>query len=153
MRTLYFDIDGTLLVEDTHEVKPGLADGRFEVAVRGAGLDRIVCVGGFVTLMRMVARVADDYDPMGALFGYCGSAFRDEAWFRENVELARDPEHRAREIDRSSDWYWADDLAEHFCSFDGLEDVFASHNGGRILVPAPQGDGSDVLAWLGRIGV
>ena len=51
MRILYFDIDGTLLLEDTIHAKSKLAEGRFEDAVRGAGLDKLVCVGTFVKLM------------------------------------------------------------------------------------------------------
>ena len=29
-----------------------------------------------------------------------------------------------------------------------LEDLFQAEQGGRILVPTPDGDGADVLAWL-----
>lgn len=37
MKTLYFDIDGTILLADEGTVKPELKAGRFEAAVRAGG--------------------------------------------------------------------------------------------------------------------
>ena len=41
MKTLYFDIDGTILLLDQHVPKPGLANGRFEAAIRKVGFQNV----------------------------------------------------------------------------------------------------------------
>jgi hypothetical protein len=74
--------------------------------------------------------------------------FEDEAWFRSATELVRDPAARARAIDERRDWFWVDDLAERYCDEVGRADLLRAHLGTRIFVPAPEGDGGDVLAWL-----
>jgi len=41
-----------------------------------------------------------------------------------------------------------DDEAERYFSAAGRAGIFREHAGTRILVPAPTGDGEDVLRWL-----
>jgi hypothetical protein len=150
LRVLYFDLDGTLIGQDTGRPKAALLDGRFEDAVRAAAFDSIVCVGSFVGVIHEMAGVRADYDGPGAILDLCGGTFRDEAWFRRTLGLVRDPWNRAAEIPLDSDWWYVDDLARAFCSRAGREDVFRSECGRRICVPQPDGDGSDVLEWLFR---
>jgi len=66
MRKLYFDIDGTVLVLDTGVPKAAMANGGFEIAVRRAGFDEIICVGNFVAVIRTVWTMKPEYDGAGA---------------------------------------------------------------------------------------
>ena len=148
MRRLYFDIDGTLLIEEKGIVKPHLADGAFEHAVRDAGFEQLVCVGNFVAALHAVNEVEPDHDGIGAIFNLCGSTFTDEAWFRSVCTLVNDPLDRAREIDLEANWWYLDDLAEYYCWKARREHVFKDHLNGRIMVPKAEGDGADILGWL-----
>ena len=148
MRTLYFDIDGTILVEGSGEPKPALAQGKFEAAIRNSAIDALVCVGNFVDVVREVRTVNPDYDGIGVIFDLCQGVFTDLAWFRRVTNLARDAKDRARAIPLESDWWYVDDLAEHYMSQAGLTRVLESERGRRILVPTKRGDGSDVISWL-----
>jgi len=150
-RILYFDVDGTLLVQSTSEPKPSLAAGRFESAVRSAKFDALVCVGNFVAIAHTMHESDAQYDRLGAIFALSQGVFRDETWFRAVTRLAQDPKHRALEIDLASDWWYVDDCAREFMTFAGLADVYAQESGQRICVPAPDGDGADVMAWLERV--
>ena len=148
MRRLYFDIDGTLLIEEQGIPKPHLANGAFEHAVRDAGFEELVCVGNFVAALHAVNEVEPDHDGLGAIFTLCGSTFTDEAWFRGVCTLVTDPINRASEIDLESDWWYVDDLADYYLWKAGRESVFENHNHGRILVPDAAGDGADIRGWL-----
>lgn len=132
MKTLYFDIDGTILLNDQDAVKPELGDGGFESAVRRAGFDHLVCVGNFCAIAHAMRRALPDYDAIGVLF-------------------IEEPHHRASRIDLSIDWWYADDLAEHYMTAANQAAVFREHNGGRICVPDPVGSGQDLLEWLKQI--
>ena len=44
-----------------------------------------------------------------------------------------------------------DDCAREFMTSAGLADVYAQESGQRICVPAPDGDGADVMTWLERV--
>jgi hypothetical protein len=147
-RRLYFDIDGTLLIDEKGIPKPHLADGAFEYAVRSAGFEEIVCVGNFVAALHAVNEVEPEHDGIGAIFALCGSTFTDEAWFRSACTLVKNPMDRAREIDLAADWWYVDDLAEYYLWKAGREEVFKNHVHGRIMVPEPAGDGADIMGWL-----
>lgn len=151
MRTLYFDIDGTLLLNDHAGAKTFLANGVFEEAVRAAGIGRLVCVGNFVDVVRIAATIQPSYDRVKALFSICLGVFSSEAWFRENVAMADDAERRAELVDLGADWWYVDDLAEHYFRAAGRDDTFRHEAGRRIMVPTPNGDGRDVLEWLAAI--
>lgn len=49
MKTLYFDIDGTILPLDAPGPKPALADGALERVVREAGFERLAWLAASVT--------------------------------------------------------------------------------------------------------
>jgi hypothetical protein len=151
VRTLYFDIDGTLLLNDHAGAKTFLANGAFEEAVRAAEVDRLVCVGNFVDVVRIAATITPSYDGVSALFRICLGVFSNEAWFRENVTMADDAERRAELVDLRADWWYVDDLAEHYFRAAGRGDTFHRGAGKRIMVPTPNGDGRDVLEWLAEI--
>lgn len=150
MRTLYFDIDGTLLLGSFGDPKPALAGGAFERAVRQAGVERLVCVGNVVHIVHALERLRPT-DGLGTVLRVCQGVFEDEAWFRAATTLCRDPARRAAEIDTGADWLWVDDLAATHCAEAGLADLYRVHVGGRILAPRPDDDGADVLAWLARL--
>jgi hypothetical protein len=151
-RVLYFDIDGTLVRLGNGEPKPALVGGRFEAAVRRAGIEDLVCVGGFVEIVQYVRATNPEFDGVGAFLRLCPDVIRDEAWFRSVVRLVQDPPNRAAEIALDRDWYYADDLAESYLRKASLEHVFTQEQGRRILVPEPDGDGEDLLRWLGTLG-
>lgn len=148
MKTLYFDIDGTLLVDGAGTVKSLLGNGNFEDAVRRAGFTSLVCVGNFADIARIAKQILPDYDEIGALHRLCLGAFQDEAWLRSRTSLVEDAANRAAGIDPSRDWWYVDDLAAHYMRLAGRQDLFEAHLGGRICVPGPHGDGGDVLEWL-----
>lgn len=149
MKTLYFDIDGTVLVEDADAVKDRLGNGALENAIQAAGFTQLVCVGNFAAIANTVREIHPDYDGIGVLFRLCRGAFEDEAWLRSKATLVLDPGNRAAHIDPSGDWWYVDDLAEYYMRIAGKANLFREHVGGRICVANPSGDGSDVLEWLG----
>lgn len=151
MRRLYFDIDGTLLLDEVGILKPGLVDGAFQAAVMEAGFEELVCVGAFVSALHVVREVEPDHDSVGAIFSLCGGAFTNEEWFRKVTTLVDDPMDRARAIDLEADWWYLDDMAEYYLWKAGRETVFKENVGGRIWVPEADGDGFDILAWLDRM--
>ena len=148
VRRLYFDLDGTVLVLDTGLPKTALAGGRLGRAIREAGVDELVCVGNFVGVVRTLWNAGLEYDGLGAVLALCSGMFEDEAWFRSHTKLALDPSRRVSEIDGEVDWWYVDDLAETYAAEAGRADWCRAHLGGRILAPAPRGDGTDILAWL-----
>lgn len=149
MRTLYFDIDGTLLLGSFGAPKPALAGGAFERLVRAAGFERLVCVGNVVAIVRTLERSAP-VDGLGMVLRVCQGVFEDEGWFRSVTTLIDDPAERARTAVGSSgrDWFWCDDLAEHYCEQAALGASYREHAGTRILAPTPDGDGRDLAEWL-----
>jgi hypothetical protein len=150
MRTLYFDIDGTLLRGTCGQPKPALAGGALERALRAAGFERLVCVGNVVHIVRALERASRAVDGLGQVFKVCQGTFEDERWFRAVTTLVDDPEARARAIDTTLDWYWADDLAAQYCALVARDAFFDEHRGGRILAPKPDSDGRELLDWLAR---
>ncbi len=150
MKILYFDIDGTILRGDEGEVKTALGAGAFEVAIRDAGIERLVCVGNFGAIASGMKVLEIEYDTLGVLFRLCGGAFRDEAWLRARTIVIDDPQRRADHIDFTGDWWYADDLAPYYLRQSGRAELLERHLGGRILTPEPSGDGRDVLEWLRR---
>ena len=153
MKTLYFDIDGTILLNDRNVVKPELGNGAFEAAVRNAGFLALVCVGNFGAIARVVKELGVEYDEIGVLFGLCRGAIEDEAWLRSMTVLITDPQHRADFIDYTGDWWYVDDLARHYMESAGKTEVFQEYLGNRICMPDPQGNGRDVLEWLSAVAL
>lgn len=148
LRTLYFDISGTVLVPKTREPKAALADGRLESAIRRASIEELVCVGNFVAVICALRQLDPLCDGLGAIFVLCGGIFQDERWFRSITQLAQDPENRAADISLDRDWWYVDDLAQEYMLKAGLTDVFREELGRRILVPSGQGDGTDIIEWI-----
>jgi hypothetical protein len=148
IKTLYFDVDGTVLPADRPGAKPRLAGGGLEAAVRRAGFVRLVCVGNFARIAHLATAVDPGYDAMHVLFDLCGGAFADEDWFRSVTTLIRDPELRTRQIDYAGDWWYVDDLAEEYFREAGQDGILAAHRGTRVHIPDPVGNGQDMLDWL-----
>jgi hypothetical protein len=148
MKTLYFDIDGTVLREGTSEVKPWLGAGALERAVRAMGFERLVCVGNLVAVLRLVHGTEVETEASDRIFDYVDGAFTDRAWFRRHLALVPDPDERVAAIDPTLDWWYMDDRAELYYEREGRLDLYRKHLSGRILVPEPDGDGADVLAWI-----
>lgn len=148
MKTLYFDINGTLVHESGHRGKSALAHGVFEDAVRAAGFRRLVCVSSLVRVVQTMRAAGRVDDPWDALFAACGGAFTDHEWFRRIVELGEHCHQRVRCIELDGDWWYLDDAARLYCEDAGRDDLYRLHVGGRIFDPDPVGDGTDVLEWL-----
>jgi len=171
MRILYFDIDGTLVTPASNQAKAALAEGACEQAVRRAGFTSLVCVGSAVSIAHFLDQSHSQghsqgnsqgqsqgklqrkspNDGAGLIYDLCGGAFQDEAWFRSVLRLVPEPEHRGLAIQLQADWYYLDDLARYYLEKDGLGEVFTRYQGSRILAPAPEGDGRDVMTWLADI--
>jgi len=152
VKTLYFDIDGTVL-DRCYTPKPLLAEGGFERALKAAGFERLVCVGNVILIVQALQKAGVSCDPLEKVWCACRGVFADEAWFRAHVELVPDPTLRAAYLDLDQDWWYVDDLAEHYCERAGRGELFKRHEGKRIHAADPEGDGSCVLAWLKRCGV
>ena len=148
-RTLYFDLDGTIIHGSTGRAKPGLADGRVEAAIRAAGFDRLVCVANFCTILSTLIEEGLEVDGHDMVFRLSQGAFRDLDWFRSLTTFIPDGSHRARYIDFNGDWWWVDDRARFFLEREGLS-KHADQEGRRLMIPEADGSGDDVVAWLGR---
>ncbi len=123
MRTLYFDIGGTVLCLETDRVKQALAGGMFEVAIRQTSFEGLVCVSNFARVAHFYMSMGVPYDALGILFRLCKGAFADEHWLRSVTLMVSDPEDRGCHIDLAEDWWYVDDLADHFLVQAGLQDV------------------------------
>lgn len=146
-RTLYFDLDGTIIHGDFGTVKPSLADGQLESAIRAAGFERLVCVANMCTIVTTLIEAGREVDGHEMILRLSQGAFRDEDWFRSSTTLIPDGSRRARYIDFSGDWWWVDDRALFFLDREGLAH-HADQEGRRLMVPQPDGDGSDIISWL-----
>ena len=139
MKTLHFDIDGTIVHE--YQCKPALTNGAFEGAVREADFERIVCVSNAQSIIKFLDDMGQAPDGLRIIFDLCWGAFRDAVWFRQVTTLVPDPERRARFINMTGDWWYLDDLAKSFLDKEGLANVFAEEIRKRILAPEPRSDG------------
>lgn len=148
MKTLYFDIDGTILLGDHYAPKPLLAGGQFEAHVRKAGFDRLVCVGNLSGILRMVRDMGIEVDELDSIMRFCCGAFADASWFRSVTTLVADSGSRTKHIDYSGDWWYVDDLAEQYFTEAGQRDILDAHRGGRVLITPPGSDGQDIVDWL-----
>jgi hypothetical protein len=158
VRTFYFDIDGTILREDTATAKPALAAGRFERLVRSARFDGIVCVGNMVAVLQQLEQLEqlgelglEELDRSRVVFDYCDGAFADFAWFRRAVSFVEDPHRRVRYIARDQDWWYVDDLAPYYFDLEGKRGVLERERGRRVFVPRPNGDGRGLAEWLEEV--
>ena len=148
MRTLFFDLDGTVVALEEGTVKPRLAGGAFERAIRRAGFDRLVCVGSAVALIAYVEELKMRPDGHQMIFDLCFGAFEDKSWFMSVCSWIAEPRARGSAIDDVGDWWYVDDLAQRYLEQAGKRSLFERHKGGRILVPGANGNGQDVLDWL-----
>ena len=146
MKTLYFDINGTLTFQYT--CKPALAGGAFERGVRAARFDRLVCVSNFQKHIAFLEEMGKKPDALAILFDACFGAFADPAWFRQVTSMVADSDRRAHSIVFSEDWWYVDDNAREYCAAVGLSNLFDLHRGTRILCPRSDSDGSEILEWL-----
>lgn len=161
-RTLFFDIDDTILAGD--RPKPALCGGRLERIIK-ARFDRLVCASGWVDIFRNLPpykldvreqiwrRTAgedaehDDWPTEG----YHHPLFPDKTWFVGNTGLVEWADFRCEDIDLDSDWYYIDDLAEQYFVKTWGQDLYQEHAFTRIFIPDPHGVGADVLDFIGRI--
>ena len=153
MRSLYFDIDGTILAQESGLTKQALERGKLEDGIRAAQIESLICVGNFVKVIYIVQKLQPDYDGLGVIFRLCGGAFRDENWFKRVTTLSRNPENRAAELPLDQDWFYLDDLAEQYLCKADRTDVFGRENGHRVFAPVPGGSGTDVLEWLSGLAL
>jgi hypothetical protein len=150
-RTLYFDLDGTVVQRGFGHVKPRLADGQLEDAVRAAGFERLVCVANMCTIVSTLLDMGrDDVDGPVWIFQLCQGAFRDLKWFHSMTTLIRDGTTRAQFIDFGGDWWWVDDRATYY--LDSAELMRrAEGSPTRVMIPTPEGDGADMIEWFDAI--
>jgi hypothetical protein len=62
--------------------------------------------------------------------------------------LVADPADRVAYVDASQDWWYVDDLAEHYSRLAERSELYEEHVGARIFVPSQTGDGAKVVQWL-----
>jgi len=150
-KTLYFDLDGTIVHADFGSVKPKLADGQLEDAIRAAGFECLVCVANVCSIVSSLVALGREVDGHDMILQLCQGAFRDQRWFRSSTMLIPDGSRRAHVIDFGGDWFWVDDCAASYLRRAGLAHHVDEHRGGRLLIPEPTGDGADIIAWLENI--
>ena len=150
VKTLYFDIDGTIVFE--YQCKPALADGAFERAVRRAGFQRLVCMSNLQSFIKLLDEMGHAPDRLAVMFDMCWGAFSDAVWFRQSTTLVPDPDHRAIYIDVASDWWYVDDRAKEYLEKEALASLLEANLGRRILVLTPDSGGVEILRWLTNPG-
>jgi hypothetical protein len=148
VKTLFFDLDGTVILLEEGTVKPRLGGGRLERAIRRAGFEQLVCVGNAVALIAHLEELEMNPDGHQMIFDLCFGAFEDRIWFRSVCSWIAAPRDRGNIITGLGDWWYVDDLAQRYLEQAGKGSLFELHNNKRILVPNPSGDGQDVLDWL-----
>ena len=153
MKTLYFDIDGTVLPIDKDEAKTFLRNGALEKSIRRAGFERLVCVGNIGIVANAIVELGVDYDAIEVVFRLCDSAFEDKEWFQDVTRMVDDPENRASLIDYESGWWYVDDLAEHYLEKANRLGVLQDPVCDRVFIPNPKGNGTGIIEWLGKIPV
>jgi hypothetical protein len=151
VKTLFFDLDGTVIVLDEGTVKPRLAGGAFERAIRNAGFEQLVCVGNAVAIIGHLEGLKMKPDGHQMIFDLCFGAFEDKRWFASVCSWIAEPRDRGRIITGLGDWWYVDDLAREYLEEAGKHSLFELHNGGRILVPDASGDGQEMLDWIGTV--
>ena len=108
----------------------------------------MVCTGNLLTTLDLEIKMGINLNQHQAIAELCEGIFLDLPWFEATTGFVSDPARRAAEIDLRGDWWYLDDLAHEYFGYEGMEEAFTEHNGKRIFVPDPIGDGADVLAWL-----
>ncbi len=146
-RVLYFDIDGTLLNYDDSP-KAALVGGALEFRLKHLSFSKLVCVSGWAAIVKEPLTGIPVEHQARAILQLLDRIFLDVEWFLERLVLADDPDHRCRSIDRTLDWYYADDWAKEFFEDAWGAEAYAKAAGDRILMVDPHADGSDLLAWL-----
>jgi len=146
MKTLYFDINGTLVFH--YECKAALAGGAFERTVRQAGFERLVCMSNIQNTVRYLANTKQTTDTLGVIFDLCWGAFCDRIWFLQVTALVPDPEHRVQSIGFDGDWWYLDDLAREYLEREGMSRLFLQDQRRRVFAPDPESDGNEILDWL-----
>ena len=61
-KSLYFDIDGTILDESTKAVKKNLQNGQLELKIREANFDKIFCVGNVKDIFQGLEHMGQQVD-------------------------------------------------------------------------------------------
>ena len=161
-RVLYWDIDGTIIDQSIDEaVKPALAGGVFQSWIEAAGFDHTICVSGRATMARdalfrpyeIAAGMSPEQEEvcMRSVWETVYDAFPSFEAFAQLTRLRYENDDRGQAIDLTEDWYYLDDLADHFFIKAYGERVFEEELGRRILMCDPEGDGSDIIAWLRSI--
>jgi hypothetical protein len=148
MKTLFFDIDGTILADGTGKCKPALRGGALERAIRLCGFEAVICVGNICYIITCLQEMGKEIQPMELIFELCDGAFENLDWMMKEVQYMKDPTSRGDQIDFEGDFYYADDLAEYYLTLADKTELFARHSGKRILVPDPDSTGEDLLRWL-----
>lgn len=151
-RTLYFDIDGTLVHQTFGRAKGALAGGRFEALARRAGFDRLVCVSDAVSISGMLFESGQVQRPQDALAAFFSGTIRDDGRWLDGVELVEDPIRRCAFIDDAEDWYYVDDHAEAYLDRDRPDLLATAVRAGRVLPCDGSSDGREVARWLRSIG-
>jgi hypothetical protein len=147
-KILYFDVDGTILPRNSSRAKSCLAGGLLESALREAGFTAMVCVGNYASIAHMTASIDPGYDSLGTLFRMLSTAFTDEGWFRSVTSLVVDAGRRAEHIPFEGDWWYVDDYAPDYLDTAGKSHLLSGDLAHRICIPAPNGDGSDIIDWI-----
>ena len=112
-----------------------------------------MCVGNAVAIITALQELGKSPDGAEMIFKLCAGAFVDYSWFHRVTSWAPDPRHRAKHICFDDDWWYVDDLARKYFSLEGMEDRLEQDLGRRVLIPDPEGEGDDILVWLGAMKV
>ena len=136
MKTLYFDIDGT--INDYHDVtKRRLSDGTLQKLLIRKGFERLVCVSGWTTMIRDASR--NPYfrptmeQQIETLRQVIVEAFPDKEDFHARCKLEFENDQRGRHINLAEDFYYLDDWAKEFFEKHHGPGSYAAYESTRIL--------------------
>jgi hypothetical protein len=149
-RVFYFDIDGTLTDYDDAP-KPAFAGGALERMLKDLAFDRLYCVSGWADPTANPGTRASEEHRARRIYDLLRPVFPDHDWCLSHLALGTDTDHRCRQIDLATDWWYADDWADKFFVDHFGREPYERELGNRVLRVDPFADGSDVLAWLARI--
>jgi hypothetical protein len=150
-KSLYFDIDGTILDGSTKAVKKNLQNGQLELKIKEGNFEKIVCVGNVNDIFQGLEDMGQHVDNIEIVYTLCFDAFTDFDWFVSSICCLKPPDQRIKQIDFSGDWWYLDDQADKYLKKSGKNEILKQHKGKRILIPNPGGDGHDIISWLESI--
>ena len=150
-KTLYFDIDGTILDASTKAVKKNLQNGQLELKIKERNFDDIFCLGNVNEIFKGLDDMGQHVESVEILYTLCFDAFTDFDWFTKSINCLKTPGKQFRQIEFIGNWWYMDDQAVNFLRKCGKSEILKQESAKRILIPNPDSDGNEIISWLENI--